>query len=171
MMADQEFDSIPLLQIDMLGESIWGSYYKRPSMEVAEREMAEFWGQASSCSERDRPLLCSEPDPTGLDNDFDVLFDQLSELEYERDRPPYRSKPNHSSSSREPYCALTCSKPDLTCQNDEFNTRFGELSELECNLLASNQLNHMESVLDTHIAKWKRFAPTHNAQEMVAYLR
>ena len=80
--------NIPLLQIDTLGESIWGRYHTHPSLEAEERKITEFWGQAFCCSEPDCPPPCSEPDLTGQDDDFDTLYNEMSELEYNPDHPP-----------------------------------------------------------------------------------
>ena len=111
-MADLEFDRHPLLQIDALGESIWGSYHTHPSLEAEEREIMEFWDQAYSCSEPNCPPPCSEPDPTGQDNNFDTLYDEMFELEYDPDRSPSYSEPDRPPTSSEPDRSPTSSEPD-----------------------------------------------------------
>ena len=158
-MADcPDFYSISPSQVDAVGESLWGSYYTNPSLEMADTEIEEYMNKTfpklddPPTSDPHQPLPCTS-------NTTDEADGKSSAT----DNPP-------SSNYQPPPCASAAvNQKESEKDPGDF---LDHLTEMEYDLLtAEPAVSPSEVTEDVPPAKIKRFGAVPSSEELVALSR
>lgn len=144
-MADcPDFHSVSPSQVDAVGESLWGSYYTNPSLEMADKEMEEYMNKTfpklddPQTSDLHQPLPCTSNATDEADGDSSAA-DNPPSSKYQ---PLPRSSAAVSQSAEDPghfldhltemeYELLTAAPAEVTEDVPPAKKRFGAVPSSE----------------------------------------